>query len=282
MSFTIPLNSIPILYFDHRVEPELARLGLEGTYFEPILNISIDEYQFWSAEMKFSTEDEHERTRQICRFLTHINALSFIIEQELAPVIILDGNVQFLTDTTSIDITIPNNCNLLYLGGLYWWQKQKDIDYTLLNIREKHYLEPFVKIYTEYFTIGTVNSYLIPDVDSAENILDIIYTNNKKPIEFCFANYVQKYTNAFCIQPSLCIPMNSESDSDSKINIKHYFYNDTKYKRPPYDKESAREFYNNRYYELLPKLSSIIFKQCIQLEPHKTIKYLQKLHFKKE
>jgi hypothetical protein len=288
------LNDFHILYInldrrpDRRknVERELKRMGLKGTRIAGIdgQQFSEEEKEFWMDRKNFNTLariPERVFGRAGC-YLSHLRALKYAIDNSLYPVLILEDDISFLTNNKNIEIEIPRECDIFYLGGLYWWKDNPD-DFTFENIRNKLHYDPYLQIVPKYFRIACTLAYIIQTRQDLINIFESMINKTKKAIDMMYVSHIQKYDSSYILQPSLVVQTDKFTSDITDYGGKPprnpsgntYFYNDI-----IYTNNKIIEFYDNNYNKLLPALKKYFKHGRVIPDPNKLFKQLRILNKK--
>lgn len=310
----LTLKDMNILYInldrrpDRRasVEAELARLGLRGTRISAVdgKTFTQDEIDYWMSKKNFNTmtRNPDKVCAKVGCYLSHVKALKYALEHRLSPLLILEDDVKFLVDNANTEMNIPADCDMFYLGGLYWWKTNKQamtpqqieeieqeneleggepIDLTFENIRNDNYYYNKIQILPKYFRIACTYAYILPTLKHVGGMFNSILENSKKAVDMMFVSYIQKYDNSYIINPSLCVQSDAfESDitdlgekTPSTPYDNTYFYDALIYTIP-----RVQEFYKYGYSSVLQRLLKYYSMKKIAPEPEKLFKHLRWLY----
>ena len=270
--YNFKLKDLTILYINLDRRPdrneyminELQRLGLNGVRISAVdgLTLTNDEKSYWIDNKNFDTISKNNELiyGRIGCYLSHLKTLKYALDNNIEKLLILEDDCKFLSDHSDINIYIPGNTDIFYLGGLYWYKSISDDnepDYTFENFKDKLFYQEHIPIFTHFFRICGSFAYILPSSDHIFKLLTTMLISKKKTIDMMFISYVQQNAHCFIIQPSLCIQTNEFSSDTPKSNT--YFYD-----IQIYTLSRVIEFYNNKYHPVLKRLIKYyLFKKQI-------------------
>jgi len=303
--FTLKDFNILYINLDRRpdrrknVEDELRRLNLKGTRISGIdaRRFNQREVDYWMSRKNFNTlcRDEERVMGRVGCYLSHLKAINYAIENKIEQVLILEDDVKFLVEDTNTKIYIPKECELFYLGGLYWWKTNNlpmlddeiddiirneydDIDLTFENIRKDNYYYNRIQILPKYFRIACAYAYVIPNLDSLYSIRHTLLTKTKKAVDMMYVSYLQTNDNSYIMNPSMCIQsdaffsdvtdIGNKTPSKPRNNV--YFYDHTIYTIP-----RVQEFFKFNYTELMNELIKYYAYNRLSPDPNLLFKHLR-------
>ena len=290
--YIFKLDELKILYINldrrpdrkQNIQNELSRLGLKGTRISAVdgKTFSPEEQDYWMDRKNFNTLSripERVFGRVGC-YLSHLKALKYALENRIEPLLILEDDCRFLTERSDVEIRIPKNCDMYYLGGLYWWkddQKPKD-DYTFENIRSDYFYQPYIRILPSNFRIACTFAYILPTLEHVEGMFRTLLNVKKKAVDMMYVTYIQKYENSFIIQPSLCIQSDDYTSDITDYGNKtptNPFNNSYFFDINIYTVSRVLEFYNSNYPRVLRRLLKYYYSKKISPDPKKLFQHLR-------
>jgi GR25 family glycosyltransferase involved in LPS biosynthesis len=292
--YNFKLADLKILYInlDRRperkinIENELKRLKLKGTRISAVDGQSLtdEEKEYWMNRKNFNTLTRNESRvfGRVGCYLSHLKTMKYALDNNIWPLLILEDDCKFLTDHNDVNIRIPSNTDIYYLGGLYWWKVGEDenssLDYTFDNFKDKLYYDDSIQILPEYFRICCTFAYILPSREHIHNLLLQMMDVKKKAIDMMYVTYVQKNERSFIIQPSLCVQSDEFTSDVTDFGLQTpsnpysntYFYDTTLYTIP-----RVLEFYNNNYHKVLQRLLKYYKYKKIVPNPNMLFKHLR-------
>jgi glycosyl transferase family 25 len=293
--YVFKLKDLKILYvnLDRRPERnrninnELNRLKLNGKRISAIdgQKFSTEEQAYWMDRKHFNTlsRDPNKVFGRVGCYLSHLKLMKYALDNNVEPLLVLEDDCRFLTNTNDIEIKIPKNCDIYYLGGLYWWkadntnktfreledeleesvfesdeESSNDVeDFTLANFRDSLFYQDSVRIFPKYFRIACTYSYILPTRKHIERLYTEMLTVSKKAVDMMYVTYVQKREDCYIIQPSLCIQSDEFTSDITDFGVKTpdnpynngYFFDNKIYNIP-----KVIEFYDNNYSKTMKRL----------------------------
>lgn len=287
--YIFKLNQFKILYINldrrperrRNIEGELKRLGLKGTRISAVDGQSFtpDEQDYWMDRKNFNSLSRNPQKvfGRVGCYLSHLKLMKYALDNRIEPLLVLEDDCRFLTDRNDIEIRMPKDADIFYLGGLYWWkdetgESQDVLDATFDNIREKFYYDSYIPILPKVFRIACTFAYVLPTLEHIRRLFTTMLEVKKKAIDMMYVSYVQKFENSFIIQPSLCV-QREELTSDitffgdnppkNPYNNTYFFDNDI------YTIPRIIEFYNNDYSKLLERLKKYYRAKKIIPKPYR-------------
>jgi len=304
--YIFKLKDLKILYVNldrrpernNNIKNELARLNLNGKRISAIDGQKLNEREqsFWMDRKNFNTlsRDPNKVFGRVGCYLSHLKVLKHALDNNIEPLLVLEDDCRFLTNTNDIEIRIPKNCDIYYLGGLYWWKASNNNstfnelqfeleessfesdeeddtpDFTLANFRDSLFYQNNVRIFPKYFRIACTYSYVLPTRAHIQNLYREMLTVSKKAIDMMYVSYVQKRENCYIIQPSLCIQSDEFTSDITDFGVKtpdnpynnSYFFDNNIYTIP-----KVIEFYDNNYHITMKRLLAYYNKYKIVPNP---------------
>jgi hypothetical protein len=307
--YVFKLKDLKILYvnLDRRPERnsniinELKRLDLKGKRISAIdgQNFSKEDQMYWMNRKNFNSlsRDPNKVFGRVGCYLSHLKLMKYALDNNIEPLLVLEDDCRFLTNTNNIEIRIPKNCDIYYLGGLYWWkadnsnktfreledelgesvfesdEEYEDItteDFTLANFRDSLFYQDSVRIFPKYFRIACTYSYILPSRAHIERLYNEMLNVSKKAIDMMYVTYIQKRDDCFIIQPSLCIQSDEFTSDITDFGVKTpenpynngYFFDNNIYTIP-----KVIEFYDNNYNMTMKRLIAYYNKYKIVPNP---------------
>ena len=158
--------------------------------------IDDNEYEYHMSYFKvhkFSKIKERILGKIGC-YLTHLKALEHAINNNYDNVIILEDDCSFHSFDKSIEINPPDNCDIFYLGGLFWRKKAEDTLQTgnWVNINNKH------------LKIACALAYGIIGKDKIRYIYNIIKNSQAEAIDLMYIKNIQVNGNCYIMNPVIC------------------------------------------------------------------------------
>jgi GR25 family glycosyltransferase involved in LPS biosynthesis len=306
---SINLRNLNILYINldrrperrQNIENELQRLGLSGTRISGVdgLQMPQEEVDFWMKKTNFNT-----MTRQVDKvmakvgcLLSHIKALKYAIDNGFNNVLILEDDAKFLIKDSNFILKIPSECDIYYLGGLFWWKTSEtpltdyDIedmvknnilpDLTFENVRDNNYYQNKIQILPKFFRIACTFGYVLHSKDNIKYIYNTLINSKQKAVDMMYVTYVQKDDNCYIINPPILVQSDAfESDvTDIGSNTPKRPYNNSYfYDRNIYTYKRVSEFYSYNYSKLLELLKHVYRKNKVLAQPNKLFKHLRLLY----
>ena len=289
---------------------ELRRVGISESRIKHIpafspSELSTEEREYWLNPANFYSVSRDTKTilERACIYKTHLKAIDTIIRDAETvphphPFLIVEEGVRFLWDSatseiSTLELPLPTRATLYYLGGVYEYSKpsKTNQDYTFENIRNKLYYDPYIQVVSKYFKIRRTFAYIVPTVESAVEIYNVLTNATRKQLDTMYITHFQNTDlNAYIIQPSLCILATdrphykddflmdgSGEPTDPPREKKHkdntplsFFYDDT-----AYTKERVLEFYRGGYHRVLVKLKKYYSYKKITYNVQNLFKHLR-------
>ncbi len=273
LEYNLKLKDLNIVYInlDRRperkknIESELKRLGLKGTRISAVdgQSLTAEEKDYWMDRKNFNTltRNEDRVFGRVGCYLSHLKAMKYALDNNIDKLLILEDDCRFLTQHSSVNIRIPANTDIYYLGGLYWWKvgekENSSLDYTFENFREKLYYDDSIQILPQFFRICFTFAYILPSRHHIQNLFLTMLEVKKKAIDMMYVSYVQKNERCYIIQPSLCIQSDEFTSDVTDFGLQTpsnpysntYFYDVQLYTIP-----RVIEFYDNNYHKILRRL----------------------------
>lgn len=273
LEYNLKLKDLQILYInlDRRperkknIENELKRLGLNGIRISAVdgQSLTSNEKDYWMDRKNFNTLTRNESRvfGRVGCYLSHLKAMKYALDHNIDQLLLLEDDCKFLTDHSNINIHIPANTDIYYLGGLYWWKVGEDenssLDYTFDNFKDKLYYGDSIQILPQFFRICCTFAYILPSRQHIQNLFFTMLDVKKKAIDMMYVSYVQKNERSFIIQPSLCIQSDEFTSDVTDFGLQTptnpysntYFFDTKLYTIP-----KVLEFYNNDYHKVLKRL----------------------------
>ena len=298
--YRFKLNELKILYvnLDRRadrrknIEGELKRLGLKGTRISAVdgQSLSPDEQDYWMDRKNFNTlsRTPSKVFGRVGCYLSHLKLMKYALDNRIAPLLVLEDDCKFLCDRNDVEIVMPKEAEIFYLGGLYWWKtdEKQDIgedfyggdDMTFENIKNDLYYDRYIRILPNFFRIACTFAYVLPTLDHIHNLFTTMLEVKKKAIDMMYVSYVQKYENCFIIQPSLCVQSDQFTSDITDYGLKTptnpynntYFYDNDIYTIP-----QVIEFYNNDYGRLIQRLLKYYSQRKMIPRPDRLFQHLK-------
>jgi hypothetical protein len=231
------------------------------------------ERDFWCQRKNFFTfaKEPNRILGRVGCLLSHLNTLELALkewEKYKKPILILEDDCKFLIEK-DIEFFIPNDCDIFYLGGLYW--------YTDDNIHCTNYYDPFINIKMP-LKIACTFSYILLDKERIQNLYDTINDNYKRSLDMMYCNLVQSKGKCYIINPPLTIQgdmftsdVSDEGEETPSAPYKHNFFLNS-YAWTP---DMVKNYYKKPY--RLPKMQIIIddlkylSEKAIKISPNKLI-----------
>jgi len=301
--FVFKLNQFKILYvnldrrLDRRknIEGELKRLGLKGTRISAIDGQSLtpDEQEYWMDRKNFNTlsRTPSKVFGRVGCYLSHLKLMKYALDNRIEPLLVLEDDCKFLTDRNDIEIRMPKNADIFYLGGLYWWKNDENKndelddfdggsnpDMTFDNIKDHLYYDNYIQILPKYFRIACTFAYVLPTLEHIHNLFTTMLDVKKKAIDMMYVSYVQKYENSYIIQPSLCVQSDQFTSDITDYGLKTptnpynntYFFDNDIYTIP-----KVIEYYNKDYNKLIRRLLKYYKAKNLIPKPERLFYHLQ-------
>jgi GR25 family glycosyltransferase involved in LPS biosynthesis len=139
-------------------------------------------------------------------YISHLDALRMAIELEWDNVLIVEDDCTFLKGAERRNFTVPQDCDVFYLGGLFWRQKAEPTLQT----------GPWVHIDREYLKIACCLCYGIMGKSTIRRIYTTLMESRPATIDMMYVNVIQKKGHCYILNPVLCSQDHSfESDVSS-------------------------------------------------------------------
>ena len=281
---TFMLNDFKIIYinmdrnieYKRNIETQLGKLGLCATRISAIdpLLFSDAEKEYWLNPKNFNYLSNSPGKVLECaaNYLSHVIALEYALSNNLLPIIILEDNIQILSDSlaTTIPLIIPNECELFYLGGYYRWSvkagipnTKDDLDTnTFRNIQLKLFYDSHIQIVPKFFAIMGNFGYGIMSRTHLYGILTQIKSHKPNSLDFIFRTLVQPDEQCHIINPSLVVPI---EPVESNVFYHSVIYNNA----------NVCEYYTLGYCNLLQRLHKYYVKCKSIPDPRKLFTHLR-------
>jgi GR25 family glycosyltransferase involved in LPS biosynthesis len=153
-----------------------------------------DKQKYLSRKLfKCMSNIEENIYRRVGLFRSQLKALKYAIDNHYNGVIILEDDVELLSDF-DVDVDIPDDCYILYLNGGMWTTKGKETF-------DKSKLKPNSVIKIKDFKLVGSYAYIIPSLDKIKEVYDILVFNKMTTYDIALINYIQSkgtcylYTN---------------------------------------------------------------------------------------
>jgi len=274
------------------IEAELKRLNLtdycrvDAVYGKKLPKKDRD---FWCQRKNFFTfaKDPNRILGRVGCLLSHLNTLELALKEwdkHKKPILILEDDCKFLIEK-DIKFNIPNDSDIFYLGGLYWYVDD--------NIHCPNYNDPLINIHFP-LKIACTFSYILLDKERIQNLYDTIKNNYKRSLDMMYCNLVQSKGKCYIINPPLTIQgdmftsdVSDEGEDTPSAPYQHNFFLNS-YSWTP---DSVKNYYKKPYVLPKTKLSILdlefLSDKAINICPNKSIvksfrKSLEKLDQKEK
>jgi len=180
------------------LEGQLKEMNLynDAIYLEATDGNTMPEYIYKPIRDNFKTlaKIEERIIGRIGCYYSHLQALKMAIDNNFSNVLILEDDCQFLPGAERQESSIPNNADVIYLGGLFWRQSEEDALQTgeWVNIQRKH------------LKLACCLCYGIVGLDKMKEIYKILTTVRPSAIDLLYINHIQKKGNCYILNPVLC------------------------------------------------------------------------------
>lgn len=192
--------------------------------------------EYWKNRSNFKTMTTNNNTLfgKVGCFLSHIKLIKYAIDNNCNNILILEDDIRFLSNINS-SFDIPEDSDITYFGGLFFWQTPNNKNYLNENINND-----WIKINTNNLKIVCTVAYSINTKKKIKEIYKIListFINSKKAfdkndlwrsgeirlrataIDFMYINFFQKLGNCYIKNPVMTIHDNKiGSDISSIIN----------------------------------------------------------------
>ena len=190
---TLSLSEIPILYInlDRRLDRRLhitqqfKKNNLVGMRIPAIDGRSLINIEKYNLQTRYNTRPLIRQGMIGC-YLSHLEALRLAIQLNLETVLIVEDDIEII----STDIpTLPEDCEIAYLGGSYWKGKEE------YQIAKKGWN----RIKSNNL-IGAY-AYIIKGQKNIQNIYNSIKLDKFKAIDIMYKNIIQPRGKSYYLNP---------------------------------------------------------------------------------
>jgi GR25 family glycosyltransferase involved in LPS biosynthesis len=189
------------------IQTQLDKTELKYERIEAIdgLKFNQKEKDFFGSRKNFKCMScvKENVYKRVGLYLSQMKCLKYALENKYDGVIIFEDDVFMLSDF-NIEVEIPEDCLILYLGGGLFNDKKNNFDKNTIHKNE------IVKI--DGFKLVGAYAYIVPSFEAIKELIQILSYNKMTTFDISLINYVQSLGRSYLYTNKL-IQHNDDFDS---------------------------------------------------------------------
>lgn len=141
-----------------------------------------------------TVREDRLRGRMGC-YLSHLAALEQAMAEGWERVLIIEDDCEFLTGATERPIQAPLDCEVFYLGGTFWRQKEAET---------AEQTGPWVHIERRHLKMAGTFALGLEGRDTIRRVYQMLCEARPSSIDLMYINEIQKRGHCYIMNPVMC------------------------------------------------------------------------------
>lgn len=182
------------------IEDQLQQMGLltQSIYIEGIDGQTLPPKtrDYYLSVFKTMAKKRDRILGRIGCYLTHLMILESAVNTGVDKLLVLEDDCQFVPGAEKKRFTPPKNADILYFGGLFWRQKEREAE---------PQTGQWVKIRRKHLKMACTLSYGIIGKDKIKEVYETVKAARPSAIDILYINFIQNQGRCYVINPVLAI-----------------------------------------------------------------------------